>query len=45
MKRSQDADAGPVARARGYADLVWTVLGLITAQEAGLNLLPRPCPK
>jgi 3-hydroxyisobutyrate dehydrogenase-like beta-hydroxyacid dehydrogenase len=26
--------------ARGYADLDWTVLGLIAAQEAGLNLPP-----
>jgi 3-hydroxyisobutyrate dehydrogenase-like beta-hydroxyacid dehydrogenase len=26
--------------ARGYADRDWTVLGLIAAQEAGLNLLP-----
>ncbi len=28
--------------ARGYADLDWTVLGLIAAEEAGLHGLPRP---
>lgn len=26
--------------ARGYADLDWTALGLIAAQEAGLNVIP-----
>ena len=30
--------------ARGYADLDWTVLGLIAAQEAGLNLSPLVDP-
>jgi 3-hydroxyisobutyrate dehydrogenase-like beta-hydroxyacid dehydrogenase len=28
--------------ARGYADLDWTALGLIAAEEAGLNPAPRP---
>jgi 3-hydroxyisobutyrate dehydrogenase-like beta-hydroxyacid dehydrogenase len=27
---------------RGYADLDWTALGLIAAQEAGLNAAPEP---
>jgi hypothetical protein len=27
--------------ARGYADLAWSALGLIAAQEAGLNV-PSP---
>ena len=30
--------------ARGYADLDWTVLGLIAAEEAGLNLSPLVDP-
>jgi 3-hydroxyisobutyrate dehydrogenase-like beta-hydroxyacid dehydrogenase len=28
--------------ARGYADLDWTALGLVAAEEAGLNPAPRP---
>jgi hypothetical protein len=26
--------------ARGYADLDWTALGLVAAEEAGLNVAP-----
>jgi 3-hydroxyisobutyrate dehydrogenase-like beta-hydroxyacid dehydrogenase len=31
--------------ARGYADLDWSALGLIAAQEAGLNVLPPVAPQ
>jgi hypothetical protein len=28
--------------ARGYGELDWTALGLIAAEEAGLNAVPEP---